>query len=141
MAQAMCVERAPDTLNLGEHEETCSSGGVAAFTGHVMITLCFRKVKEEAGNSKSLLDAVHGDGITGRLCLGVPHKSRHCSSPALGWSCSSVQHPGLAGRGPRFSGAIWICKSMREHSRTDVGTWKSQGDTFTELPVSGLKIL
>lgn len=49
-----------------------------------MTTLCFHKVKEEAGNSKSLLDAVHGDGITGRLCLGVPTQEQALKKPCLG---------------------------------------------------------
>lgn len=40
-----------------------------------------------------------------------------------------VQHPGLAGIGSHFSGAFWFCKGMRKHCRTDVGAWKSQGDT------------
>lgn len=42
---------------------------------------------------------------------------------------AQCQHPSVAGRGPHFSGAFWFCKGMREHCRTDVGTWKSEGDT------------
>lgn len=64
MAQAMCG-KAPDTLQFWESKrKPATQGSIAALTGHVMITLCFHKVKEEAGSSKSLLDAVHGDGTT-----------------------------------------------------------------------------
>lgn len=57
--------------------------GTAAFPAHVMITLCFHElVGEEAGSSRSLLDAAHGAETTGRLFLEV------ATSP--GRSCSRV---------------------------------------------------
>lgn len=78
MVQAMCVEKAPDTLQIWHSKSRpATQRGIAALTGHVMITLSFHRVKEEAGSSKSLLEAVHGDGTTGSGGTQTSPQSRH----------------------------------------------------------------
>lgn len=74
----MCVEKAPDTLQTWESKrKPATQGGIAALAGRVMITLCFHKVKEEAGSSKSLLDAVHRERTTGSGSTYTSPQGRH----------------------------------------------------------------
>lgn len=77
MARAMRVEKASYTLQICESKKRAVTWrGTAAFPGRVMITLCFHEfVGEEAGSSKSLLDAVHGVETTGKLYLEVPTRA------------------------------------------------------------------
>lgn len=95
MAQAMCVEKAPDTLQIWESKRKPETQeGIAALTAHVMITLCIHEGKEEAGSSQSLLDAAHGDGTTGRLFLGVHMQApSEGSETALSWDGAAARCP------------------------------------------------
>lgn len=127
MAQATCVKKASDTLQIWE-----SKGGkqhlLSMWWSHCAST---RWRKKLAAANPCWMQLMEMEPL-GSCVWGYPHKppEQALEQPCLAMELQhGVQHPGLAGRGPRFSGAFWFCEGMREHCRTDVGTWKSQGDT------------
>lgn len=67
------------------------------------------------------------------MAVGVPTQAPRAGIEAAlpcDGAAAQCQHPSVAGRGPHFSGAFWFCKGMRQHCKTDVGTWKSQDTVF-----------